>query len=66
MDEQTPTSPPGSWPVPDVNGHSRLSDDQGQVALESPTHEDDCEGLPKSEMKARKREALLPAEILEQ
>ena len=66
MDDQTPASPPGSWPVPQVSRHSRSCDDHDQQALESPTHEDDREGLPKSQMKAGKREALLPPEILEQ
>ena len=66
MEEEVPTSPPGSWPDPDVIDEATSSNRGGQKALESPKPKSRRKMMAKDKMNERKKAAMLPAEILEQ
>lgn len=69
MDDETPTSPPGSWPAGSETG-VEASDVRAYSASESPALENEPKGLSKGKGKDTKgplrKSALLPPEILEQ
>ena len=69
MDDETPTSPPGSWPAGSETG-VETSDVIAYTGSESPAPENVEKGLSKDKGKDTKislrKGALLPPEILEQ
>ena len=67
MADETPTSPPGSWP--DTSDKGDGSSDEGRHS--TPAREEDVasgmlKGKGKNKNDAPKRNSMLPAEILEQ
>lgn len=69
MDDETPTSPPGSWPAGSET-NVEASDVRAYSGSESPAPENVGEGFLKGKEKDTKstlgKRALLPPEILEQ
>jgi len=66
MDAQTLTSPPGSWPNPDVIDGSTSSDNRIEETVESQIAHDVARRTVQRKVNADKKAAMLPAEICEQ
>ena len=66
MADDTPTSPPGSWPDSNIPGESSADESELGQAPASQMRQMGIEGMSQSKESPPEKAAMLPPEILEQ